>query len=193
MAQEDSRYGGQMKTQIALRVLAVCLMIGIIVVLLAQPLQRKYGPSDRGKKLYQDGMYDAAAAAYREALQANPADITAATELGRSLLAEHHTDEAIQCLTATVRRIPSAMDAWQMLGEAYTSNRQPAQAVDAFQHVLELEPTRVHTHLMLGQVYINMGKKKEALAELQRVIALDPVNEGQLAQKMINLSLPKLR
>lgn len=176
-----------MKQLLLLRVVTICLMIGIVLALLARPLQHKYGPMDRGKKLYQEGMFDAAAAAYREALQANPNDIAAATELGRALLSAKHTAEAIQSLRATVGLIPSAMDAWQMLGEAYTESRQFPEALDAFQHVLQLEPTRVHTHLMIGQVYLAQNKKAEARKELEKVIELDPSNEGQLAQKMINL------
>ncbi|MCW3096788.1 MAG: domain protein putative component of TonB system [Chthonomonadaceae bacterium] len=181
------RFNKDFVLRLLLQLVVVGLVLGMFLTLLARPLMRKHGPLDNGKQLYHDGKYAEAAVIFRDEIRAHPTDIAAAEELGRSLIALQQYTEAIQTLQKTVTQIPSAMDVWEMLGEAYAGNRQQQEAVDAFQHVLALEPTRVHTHLMLGQAYNDMGKKSEAKAEWEKVITLDPRNEGQLAQKLINL------
>ncbi len=142
-------------------------------------------PLAEGDELFRTGKFAEAAALYRRAASAHPANVQARVKLGKCLIAMHQSAEAAAELKEAVQQPTANAEVWHTLGEAYAGDKHFGEAIDAYLHALQQEPNRVHTHLMLGQAYSDSGKNKQARAEWEKVIALDPLNEGQLARKLL--------
>lgn len=106
----------------------------------------------------EDGREEAAAAAYRAVLVADPGDTEAMMQLSQILLKRERFGEAIPVLQQLTASRPR--DAWGFggLGIALASTGQVDGAIEAFKRQLELEPANEHARQNLARAQAMRGK-----------------------------------
>lgn len=118
---------------------------------------------------------DDATAAYNTAIEwqsPKPRDPTPFLGLGRVLLKQNQTAEALPYLQHAVELGPNAADAHEELGKAYTSLNQLAAAQKETEKAVELAPKVARLHFMLGQLYRKTGQMEKAKGELDTYAAM---------------------
>jgi len=134
-----------------------------------------------GDSLVQQGKLQDAVIKYQEALQSNPNNDIARTQLGIVYYLLAHTEElAQQQLQMALEINPSNVKALAFLcitrsDLAYsrkTNDFRPAE--EACQKALQIDPQNAQARVFLGEVYAVQGRKDEGLAEAQRALELAP-------------------
>jgi len=124
---------------------------------------------------------DAAARAFRVALEAEPDNERAAVGLGWALAAvddDARRDEAERVLTLAVRAHPESVDARALLGEIARVRGRYTEAIGLFDDALarngETTPASAFLHGSKGQALGALGKTADALEELRRAAEINP-------------------
>jgi len=146
---------------------------------------------------YAAGRLDEAAAAYRRAEAADPADIRAAYSLAVIDIRAGRVDRARRRLLAVVAHDPGLFAAQQNLGAVCQSLGLWPEAETAYRRALALRPDAAETHFSLARALAILGRTEEAVASyralsadpatrpraLTRLAILDPaaINEAELA------------
>jgi Flp pilus assembly protein TadD len=117
-----------------------------------------------GHLLEEQGQWQAAVAAYRQALQLAPELVTARNRLGVTLnkLGRHH--EASTELRAAVQRSPGTAFLHNNLGFSLYLEGHYAEAERALARAVELQPTFRRAHMNHGLVLAKLNRFDEALA-----------------------------
>ena len=124
---------------------------------------------------------DAAARAFRGALEAEPDNERAAVGLGWALVAgdsDARRDETGRVLTRAVRAHPGSVDARALLGEIARVRGRYTEAIGLFDDALarngETPPASAFLHGSKGQALGALGKTADALEELRRAAEINP-------------------
>lgn len=96
--------------------------------------------------------YDLAIEAYRRALAADPAHVSAYNGLGASLLLSGRNAEAIEQFKAGLQIQPRSAALWNNLGYAYALSGENKLAEVAYKQSLDLDPTDYKTNTNLAVV-----------------------------------------
>jgi tetratricopeptide (TPR) repeat protein len=136
---------------------------------------------DLGELLLELEKDDAAATAFRAALEAEPDNERAAVGLGWALVAgndEARRDEAERVLTRAVGAHPESVDARALLGEIASVRGRYAEAIGLFDGALaqnaETTSADAFLHGSKGQALAALGKTADALEELRRAAEINP-------------------
>ncbi|MFK7964945.1 MAG: hypothetical protein AB8C46_13360 [Burkholderiaceae bacterium] len=101
---------------------------------------------------------------------------------GKSLLAEHKTDAAIDSFAKALSLNPKMVDAYVGIGIAQSmANRQPL-AIAAFGEAVRLEPGKAQWRANLGMAMARNGEFQKANQELSKAWAMAPSNRRIEAQ-----------
>jgi Flp pilus assembly protein TadD len=108
----------------------------------------------------------------RKYLTKNPGDASAVVLLGKTLVAEGKTEEAIALLRPL--STPASFGINQELAELYVDEKKYAAAIPFLQQLLEKKPSDPFLHLKLGLSFLHVLKYPDAEAELIRAVQLKP-------------------
>jgi tetratricopeptide (TPR) repeat protein len=132
---------------------------------------------------------DAAIAAFRAAIAANPADMDARYDLGLYLQQLERHDNAIDEFEAMLAHDPGEVRALYQIGKSAIDSRRHLQRAEvALLEYLKLgprrdiDPSRADAHWRLGTVYEQADRREQARAQYAAALELDPgFNEARKA------------
>jgi tetratricopeptide (TPR) repeat protein len=138
---------------------------------------------DTAAYLHKRGRYAEAAAAWREALNANPDEELTLHNLGMALmLSGGDREEAERCLEraaelkarSAARLDPARAAAWNDLGALLLRSGKAEEAVAELRRAVSLDPAFAAAHCNLGAALAKTGAQDEAATEVDRALAIDP-------------------
>jgi len=127
-----------------------------------------------------------AEALLRKATNIAPDFHQAFSNLGRVLIDNGKSDEAITTYQQLIALKPDDDDAYAGLGRAYAYTGDTDAAVDAYLQSLELNPKVPATHMALAHMLKTQGQQEDALAHYRNAIELKP-DLGESYWSMANL------
>jgi tetratricopeptide (TPR) repeat protein len=119
---------------------------------------------------------EAALAAYRDALSADPGFARAAHALAYLLAALGHNNDAEAAFRRVVELAPRNSTAWFNLGFLYDKSHKTAEAIDAFREAVRLEPKFDRAWYGLGMALAARGEHHDAAQSFERAVQLQPMN-----------------
>jgi tetratricopeptide (TPR) repeat protein len=144
--------------------------------------------NDLGFVLERQGMPEAAADAYRKALEMDPESDSAHYNLGGSLARAGEFAEAESHLRAALAKRPSA-PAYTGLGIVQWRLGQREEAIASVRAAIEVDPKNAAAYDTLGTLFIEQGKLDEAASVYRRLIENQPsaAAHEKLAQVLLRL------
>ncbi len=118
--------------------------------------------------------YQAAEAAYRNALLLQPENTEWRLGLTRCVFKQNKFQDAAALLDVLIERYPDKVDFWLLQSQAYLGMNQPlraAQNIEALDLLGQAPADSLHT---LGEIYISEGLMDLAARAFQRAIEVDP-------------------
>jgi tetratricopeptide (TPR) repeat protein len=126
--------------------------------------------------------YAEAIAEYRKAIEKNPSALDLHFHLGRALLMQSHSPEALDAaqkeFEAELALNPSDAVAEHQIGLILLARQKPEQAVARFERALALNPDFPEALQALAKSRMDAKQYDAAIALLVRLIRLQPANEG---------------
>jgi Flp pilus assembly protein TadD len=116
---------------------------------------------------------EAALAAYRDALSADPGFARAAHALAYLLAALGHDSEAEAAFRRVVELAPRDSTAWFNLGFLYDKSHKTAEAIDAFREAVRLEPKFDRAWYGLGMALAASGDHAGAKGVVEHLHRFD--------------------
>jgi tetratricopeptide (TPR) repeat protein len=130
-----------------------------------------------------------AAAEYRKAIAKNPLALDLHFRLGRAILLESHSPEALAAARAEFEAelVLNADDAAAeyQIGQILNAAAKPAEALAHYERALALGPDFVEAALAVGKMRVQAKRFPEAIQLLEHVIELDARNEAAHYSLMI--------
>ena len=126
---------------------------------------------------YASARFDAAAAAYREALALAPGNASVLHNLGVALAAGGRANEAASALSEAVALAPEAQASWLALGHVEFGRDRLDAAQDAFAAAARIAPGSVEAQYNLGYTLHERWRFAEAVPPLATARALAPASE----------------
>jgi tetratricopeptide (TPR) repeat protein/sugar lactone lactonase YvrE len=128
--------------------------------------------------------YEAAAAAFEQALVLDADSADAHFNLGVAELALERHESAAQHFRRTTELNPQASGAYTNLGVALLALGQHEEALVVLQQAIELDLESGAAHYNRALAYVQTGRLTEALAELERVRQLDETLASDLERRI---------
>jgi tetratricopeptide (TPR) repeat protein len=129
---------------------------------------------DRGWKLYEQGRYAEAEAAYREAIRLNPASAVARSNLGTVLRDLKRYPEAEAAYREAIRLNPASAQTHSNLGITLNDLKRYPEAEAACRDAIRLDPRLTYAHNNLGIVLRDLNRLPEAEAAFREAVRLGP-------------------
>jgi Tfp pilus assembly protein PilF len=192
-----------MKT--SLRVIAIILLLGFTITLLAGATPQKSEPAkavsaaDRseavrlnnlGTAYVNQQVFEKAANYFHQAVQADPNLVFARLNEGIALANSQKTEEAKAAFEEVVKREPENPRGWYNLGLLDKSIGDGKAAIEAFQKASQLAPNDADAAYFLGMAMLQDGQNEAAVLVFQRALKLNPFHasaEFGLARAYRNL------
>jgi tetratricopeptide (TPR) repeat protein len=126
--------------------------------------------------------YSDAVAEYRKAIALNPNAPELHFQLGRAILLQSHSREALQEASAEFRSelkvSPEDSASEFQLGQIAQAQGNTADAKTHFARAVSLSPTFVQALIALGKIHLQNRQYREATSALTRATQLQPANES---------------
>ncbi len=136
----------------------------------------------QARRAFDAQRYAEAAAAYRQALAANPASVTALVNLGITLVQLGEGATAVEHFTAALGHEPDNLAAHANLGFLLVQQQRYAAALPHLRAVLAQTPKDAEARYQLAQSLFKLNQSDEAFRELEQVVTDDPNHEDALLQ-----------
>jgi predicted O-linked N-acetylglucosamine transferase (SPINDLY family) len=133
--------------------------------------------------LKDQGRYEEALPAAREAVRLRPDLAETHTNLGAILAAQGHDDEAGACYRKSLSLKPGQAEAHNNLGALLAGQGKLEEAAACYRYALYLRPDYAEAHSNLGNLFLLQGQTTAALRALRRALQLKP----NLAEAHVNL------
>ncbi len=130
--------------------------------------------SGAGAIAYRRGDYEAALAAFQEAVEENPDDAESLSNLGQVLVRLGRAAEAVPLFQRAIDRLPRRWAYHFNLARAYGELGQWKQAVAEYRVARELFPDDYVTEFNLARALHKLGDEEAAVEGYRRAIALAP-------------------
>ncbi|MBN1661753.1 MAG: tetratricopeptide repeat protein [Anaerolineae bacterium] len=127
----------------------------------------------RGNEYTQQGMFDEAIAEYQVAIEADPENVSALTNLGVAFYNVGRLQDAVDQYQRALEIAPNDADIHSNLAAAYVQLGQLDAALEEYQAAVRLDPDLAQAHFGLGVIYTELGQNEEAIAAFERFQALD--------------------
>lgn len=128
--------------------------------------------AQRGYELHVRGEFQAAEAAYREAIRLRPGDAEAWSNLGLALQAQRRLSEAEACQQHALRLAPDYPEAHNNLGLTQYEHGRVAEAENSFRGALRLRPEYPGALMNLGTALQSLNRLPEAEGCYRQALAL---------------------
>ena len=140
------------------------------------PDEDAYRANNRGIARLEQFEYEAAAAAFREALALDDTLAVARGNLALALFYAQDLEGAAREAAEASRLLPSALQPTYVRGLIVRAESRGDDALRAFAEVLRQDPGDVGASINLGQIYVETRSYPEAIAQLRRAFADEPYN-----------------
>ncbi len=137
-----------------------------------------YRVYDEAAELAVKGKHDAALVEWRKAVQLNPEDARARTNLGVSLAKLGKPSEALPQFEKALALDPDAPETHNSLGAALAATGRIDEAIPHYQKALAGNPRNVETLSNLGSALAQKGRIDEAISYFEKALAIDPNHLG---------------
>ena len=145
------------------------------------PAAEFYTRFDRAWEVAQKGQPEAAAAAWRSALELNPDDARANNNLGFALARLGKLDEAIACWETALRSNGEFLEVRVNLARALETQAVATlqkgsvdEALPRLRRAVQLNPNDAGNQYNLGLALLRKSSFDEAIAQFRKALALDP-------------------
>lgn len=145
-----------------------------------------------GQREFDDGLPQQAEAAWRKAMQANPADPAPRHALLRFLIDRNRYDEAFELTEASLKYAPRDANLLVDRGLLAAQRGHPEQAVANWDQAIALDPAQIFAHLYLADELDREGKAQGAAAHYNAFlekIARQPAQNRPSPDKVIAVAL----
>ena len=146
----------------------------------------------RGNELTQQGMFEEAIAEYQAAIEADPENVSALTNLGVAFYNVGRLQDAVDQYTRALEIAPNDADIHSNLAAAYVQLGQLDAALEEYQAAVRLDPNLAQAHFGLGVIYVELGQNEEAIAAFEQFQALD-AGQDSMATDLARQYLEQLR
>ncbi|PWU15906.1 MAG: hypothetical protein C5B50_14450 [Verrucomicrobia bacterium] len=126
------------------------------------------------RSLIREGRLDEAKVQIEKALQLQPDDEEAHSNLGNVLHTMGRLDEAIAQYQQAIRIKPDFAVAYLNLGNVQIEKGRPDQAIASYRKAIEISPDFAGAQSSLGLVLLKVGQVDEATARFKKAIELSP-------------------
>lgn len=118
--------------------------------------------------------YQAAEAAYRNALLLQPENTQWRLGLTRCVFKEKKYEDAVTLLEVLIARNPEPADFWLLQAQAYLGMKQPLKAAEDLEALDRLGKATVDSLHTLGDIYVNESLVDLAMLAYERALNADP-------------------
>jgi tetratricopeptide (TPR) repeat protein len=140
------------------------------------PATEFYRISDVALELLQKGRTEEAIVQWRKALEMDPVDPTALSNLGAALETAGRPEEAAAQFRKAIDADPENFKSHSNLGVLLGKLGRLDEAAASLEKALELNPGDARAHSAYGAVLMNSGRSEEALAHLRKALEIEPDN-----------------
>ncbi len=137
------------------------------------------------------GDLDRAQAAYVKAIDTNPRNVNAFTNLGIVLSRKGDKQAALEQFKKAHELAPDLFDQQINLAEAYQNAARTDEALKGYQNVLERFPTQPRPHVLLSKFYMTQEDLPRARQALQAGLAIAPNDPSLLSQVLVLATLSR--
>jgi tetratricopeptide (TPR) repeat protein len=120
-----------------------------------------------------EGLYQQAAAEWRQALKLAPDNVQAQTGLAWSFHRSGDHAAAFALLTEFIKSRPNSRDLQFLCGASLLNLDQPENAIPFFETAARLDPPFLPAHAALGHALLLAGKAADAIPHLQAALPSD--------------------
>jgi len=131
---------------------------------------------EKARSLTAAGRLDAAAAAYRRVLMADPASFEAHFELGQICISQQKLDEARKHLASAADLRPDVATVHARLAQVLLVMNELEAGEKELLMAAQLDPREVSVHYNLGRLFEHQGRDAEALKEYLTFLELAPTD-----------------
>lgn len=143
-----------------------------------------------GNRLFQEGLYEQALAAYREAERAAPDEAVVHTNLGSALRHLGDLEGAERAYRRAVELDGELAMAHFNLGTLAALRGDDAAAIERYVRALEIDPGLERGQVNLANALYRLGRFEEALEHYRRVIETEPASRaGRLGEAVALVGL----
>ena len=140
------------------------------------------GPYYLKQRQYEEGV-----ASFKEKLQSDPGNDTAAYYVGRYYLAMKKPDEAMPYLQKAAELEPEKANYRFWVGVAHWAKLEFDEERKAYEEALALDPDHISANLYYGHGFVDDGQWDKALVQYDTVISLDRYNPEGLYNRAVAL------
>jgi len=133
-------------------------------------------PSARGRRAMDDGAYEEAARAFREAAQGSPRDADLWLELGRAEMAAQRPARVSDAFTRASLLQPTNPQPRILIGHTWELERRWDEALAAYLQAVSVAPQQARPYRVLGTRLLRWGRPADAVEPLARAVALAPAH-----------------
>jgi tetratricopeptide (TPR) repeat protein len=129
---------------------------------------------EEGLRHADDGKWDEALRAYRQAVEVDPRYSDAYLNMGDAYMTTGRYKEGFAAYRQAIAAAPSNADAFYSLGAAYNDMGQHGDAFKPFVTAINLRPDFAEAHYGIGFAYLRLENFRDALPYLRRAVRLMP-------------------
>ena len=117
-------------------------------------------------------LYKGAIDGYNKALELNPTNLSAKTNLGAAIVESssmlgNQPMKGISLLREVIQKDSNNIEANLQLGLFSVTSRQFDKAIERFQRILRIDSTHIDMYVYLGDTYLEMGEKQKAIGSYE--------------------------
>lgn len=111
----------------------------------------------------------------QEAVQKDPKNLKAWTDLGNLMMDTHRYQEAIDAYAKALELDPKNVDVRVDMGTCYRNIGKPDAAIREYKKAIELNPNHLHAHINMGVVLEHDLKDyKQAIKSFEKALEIQP-------------------
>ena len=145
--------------------------------------------SVKGSHYMETGDYQAAVASFEKAVQENPGNAVAHYYLGRFLLAQDKTTDALPHFQQSVKLDKKDADYYFWLGVTYGELSATKKERTNYQRALRLQKGHPQANLYMGHLQLKAGELKQAISSYDLVLKQVPTNAAALYNRALILDI----
>jgi Flp pilus assembly protein TadD len=153
--------------------------------------ERAAGEVNRGNELYALGRFDDAATRYRAALELDPEQVVAWSNLAAIEAQQGNCSEAESSLRRAIAIRPDHAEAWSNLGNVLRLLGRMDDAVSAYREAVRLDPGHARAWYNLGTTLTDQQRHAEAIPCYEAALRLQP--DYVEAHENLGISLTMLK